>query len=296
MAEMATQLGVQKGTRRWSRRPRLHRGPGVPTYVVLGVMLFLSAFPFYWMFVVGSNSTEAINDIPPALIPGGNFWKHVQDVFDRVDFGHALINSVIVAGSIAIAQTLFCALAGYAFAKLTFPGRNLLFVLVVATMMVPVQLGVIPQFMMIKELGWTNQLIAVIAPGLVTAFGVFWMRQHIAGHVPDEILQAARVDGASNFRTFRSVVLPMIRPSAAVLGLFAFMFAWNDFFWPLVVLKKADGWTVQVALRQIQNQAYVTDFGVQMTGTFIATLPLLIVALVLGRQLVKGIMEGAVKG
>ena len=296
MAELAPPL-ERVGSESASRKDRrLRRGPSITTYIVLLVVLLLSAFPFYWMFVVASQSTEAINAVPPAVIPGPNLWQHIQDVFDRVAFGRALFNSLVVASTIAISQTLFCALAGFAFAKLSFPGRRTLFVLVVATMMVPTQLGVIPQFMLVKVLGWNSNLLAVIVPGLVTAFGVFWMRQHIGSAIPDEVIAAARVDGASNWRVFRSVVFPMIRPAAAVLGLFAFLFAWNDFFWPLIVLQKPDSWTAQVALRQIQNQAYITDFGVEMTGTFIATVPLLIVALVMGRQLVHGIMEGAVKG
>jgi cellobiose transport system permease protein len=237
-----------------------------------------------------------MNNIPPAFVPGGNFLDNVSLVFERVPFGRALVNSAIVATAVAITQTLFAALAGFAFAKLRFPFRNTLFVVVVASMMVPLQLGVVPQFILIKELGWINSLLAVIVPSLVTAFGVFWMRMHIASAVPDEVLQAARVDGASTFRTFWSVVLPMIRPAAAILGLFGFLFAWNDFFWPLIVLQTQDSWTAQVALRQVQNTAYVTDYGVQFAATVIATLPLLIVGLVLGRQLVRGIMEGAVKG
>jgi cellobiose transport system permease protein len=296
MAGETASLTRARTTATVGRRRRLIKGPGVPTYVVLGLMLVVAAFPFYWMFVVASQSTEAINDIPPALVPGQNFLYHVGEVFARVPFDRALLNSLIVAGTIAIFQTFFCALAGFAFAKLRFPFRRTLFVLVVATMMVPIQLGVIPQFMIAQRLGWVNNLAAVIVPGLVSAFGVFWMRQYIAGSVSDEIIQAARVDGAGSFRTFRSVVFPMIRPSAIVLGLFAFMFAWNDFFWPLIVLQKEESYTTQVALRQIQNLAYVTDYGVQMAGTVIATLPLLILGLVLGKQLVGGIMEGAVKG
>jgi cellobiose transport system permease protein len=274
----------------------MKRGPRWPTYSFLLLMVFLSAFPFYWMFVVASNDTSAMNNIPPAFVPGGNFLDNVSLVFERVPFGRALVNSAIVATAVAITQTLLAALAGFAFAKLRFPFRNTLFVVVVASMMVPLQLGVVPQFIRIKELGWINSLLAVIVPSLVTAFGVFWMRMHIASAVPDEVLQAARVDGASTFRTFWSVVLPMIRPAAAILGLFGFLFAWNDFFWPLIVLQTQDSWTAQVALRQVQNTAYVTDYGVQFAATVIATLPLLIVGLVLGRQLVRGIMEGAVKG
>jgi cellobiose transport system permease protein len=277
-------------------RGRLSRGPGWKTYLFLAVMVFVSAFPFYWMFVVASNDTSAINNVPPAFLPGGNFMYHVGEVFDRAPFGRSLINSAIVATSIAVAQTFFAALAGFAFAKLQFPLRNTLFVIVVASMMVPLQLGVVPQFMLIRELGWMNNLLAVIVPGLVAAFGVFWMRMHISASVPDEIIQAARVDGAGTFRTFWSVVLPMVRPAAAVLGLLAFLTAWNDFFWPLIVLQTPDSWTAQVALRQVQNVAYITDYGVQMTATVLATLPLLVIGLVLGRQLVKGIMEGAVKG
>ena len=189
----------------------------------------------------------------------------------------------------------FSALAGFAFAKLRFRWRTPLFVLVVGTMMVPLQLGLVPQFLLIDRLGWVNDLRALIVPGLVTAFGVFWMRQAIDNAVPDELVQAAAVDGAGPFRTFWSIVLPSIRPAASVLGLFAFMFAWNDFLWPLIVLNDQDSFTVQVALRQLQTQAYVTDYGVQMAGIVLATAPLLLIFVLLGRQIVGGIMEGALK-
>lgn len=296
MAELATPRTTTVSTVKSKPPKKLSRGPGVLTYIFLGIVLLISAFPFYWMFVVASNDTSAMNSVPPAFMPGGNFLTHAQQVFDRTPFGNALINSAIVATAVAITQTLFSAMAGFAFAKMSFPLRNTLFVIVVASMMVPLQLGVVPQFILISELGLMNQLIAVILPGLVTAFGVFWMRMHIASAVPDEVLQAARVDGAGTFRTFWSIVLPMIRPAAAILALFAFLFAWNDFFWPLIVLQTPDSWTAQVALRQVQNQAYITDFGVQFAATVIATLPLLVISIVMGRQLVRGIMEGAVKG
>ncbi|TDE11231.1 carbohydrate ABC transporter permease [Jiangella asiatica] len=247
------------------------------------------------MFVVASNDSSAVNDVPPALVPGGNFLDHMSEVFARVPFGRALANSFMVATCVATGQVFFSALAGYAFAKLRFHGRNLLFVLVIGTMMVPLQLGVVPQFLLINELGWVNDLRALIVPGIVTAFGVFWMRQAIDNAVPDELVQAAAVDGAGTFRTFWSIVLPSIRPAAAVLGLFAFMFAWNDFFWPLIVLNSPRSFTVQVALRQLQSQAYVTDYGVQMAGIVIATVPLLLVFVLPGRQIVGGIMEGALK-
>jgi len=277
---------------------RLRRSPFKTnwiTYVVLIATVVLSIFPLYWMFVVGSNDTSAINDFPPRLTPGSNFRLLASEVFGRTQFGRALINSFIVASLVALGQVLFSTMAGFAFAKLRFPGRNLLMVIVIITMMIPPQLGVIPLFIVISDLGWASTLQAVVAPSVVSAFGVFWMRQLIDGTVPDELIEAAKIDGASTFRVYRSIVMPLVRPGAAVLGLFAFMFAWNDFFWPLIALSKPESHTVQVALRQLQNQAYTTDFGVQMNGTFIATVPLLLIFLVLGRQIVAGVMEGALK-
>lgn len=271
------------------------RRPSLFTYLVLAATVLVAVFPFYWMFVVASNDSSAVNDVPPALVPGGNFVHQVAEVFARVPFGQALINSFVVATCTAAGQVFFCALAGFAFAKLRFPGRNLLFVLVVGTMMVPLQLGVIPQFLLITELGWVNDLKALIVPGIISAFGVFWMRQAITNAVPDELVHAAAVDGAGSFRTFWNVALPAIRPAASVLGLFAFMFAWNDFFWPLIVLNSPQSFTVQVALRQLQSQAYVTDYGVQMAGIVMATVPLLLIFILLGKQIVGGIMEGALK-
>ncbi|MGI9642825.1 MAG: carbohydrate ABC transporter permease [Acidimicrobiia bacterium] len=264
-------------------------------YAFLILFMLLSIFPFYWMIVVASNDTASMNNIPPKLTPGPNFWDHARQVFEDGKFLRSLINSFVVATSIAVAQVFFATLAGFAFAKMKFPFRNLLFYIVVGTMMVPLQLGVIPQFMLISNLGWVNSLRALIVPGMVSAFGVFWMRQYIDGSVPDELLQAAKVDGASIWRQYWNIVVPMVRPAAAVLGLFAFMAAWNDFFWPLIVLNSPDSFTVQVALRQLQNTAYVTDFGVQFAGIVIATIPLILIFVFLGKQLIGGIMDGALK-
>ncbi len=278
------------------RKSRVGKGPGITTYVLLLLVAVLSFFPYYWMFVVASNDTSVINEVPPRLVPGDRFMENVRTVFNNVPFGRALLNSAIVASLAALAQTFFSALAGYAFSKIQFKGRNVLFVIIIATMMVPLQLGVVPQFLLISRLGWVNDLRALIVPGTVSAFGVFWMRQAIDAAVPDELIQAARVDGAGTFRTFRSIVVPSIRPQASVLALFAFMFMWNDFFWPLIVLNKQDAFTVQVALRQVQEQAYVTDYAIQMAGTIVGTVPLFIVFLIFGKQIVGGIMEGALKG
>lgn len=278
-----------------SRRHRRPGGVGWFTYLVLASAVFGSLFPLYWMFVVASNDSSAVNNVPPAILPGPHFMENVVKVFDAVPFGQNLINSFLVSGSIAVGQVFLCSLAGYAFAKLEFPGRRALLVLVVGTMTVPLQLAVVPQFIIITELGWVNDLRALIVPGLVTAFGVFWMRQSIDNALPDELVDAASIDGAKNLRIFWSIAMPSIRPAASVLGLFAFMGAWNDFFWPLIVLNSPGAFTVQVALRQLQSQAYVTDYGVQMAGIVLGTLPLLLIFVLLGKQIVGGIMEGALK-
>lgn len=280
--------------------PRNRRHPsrervGWFTYIVLAVTTLLSLFPLYWMFVVASNDSSAVNRVPPALVPGTSFVANAQQVFEAVPFGRNLLNSLIVSAAIAVGQVLLSTLAGFAFAKMRFVGRNALLTVVVGTMTVPLQLAVVPQFLIITEIGWVNDLRALIVPGLVTAFGVFWMRQAMENSLPDELVDAARIDGAGSLRTFWSIALPSVRPAASVLGLFAFMAAWNDFFWPLIVLNSPTSFTVQVALRQLQSQAYVTDYGVQMAGIVLATAPLLLIFLLLGKQIVGGIMEGALK-
>jgi cellobiose transport system permease protein len=265
------------------------------TYVVLAFAVLLALAPLYWMFVVGSNNSAAVSQFPPVFTPGGNFGKNLDIINQAVPFGRSLVNSAIVAVSVAALQIFFCSLAGFAFAKLHFRGRNWLFVAVVATMAIPGQLGLVPMYMIMSGLGWVDTLQALIVPGAVSAFGVFWMRQVIVGSIPDELVEAGRVDGASSFRIFRSLVLPNIRGSAAVFGLFAAMSAWNDFLWPLVILNTPENFTSQVAIQQLRTQ-YTIDYSTVMTGSILATLPLLLLFVLAGRQLVAGIMDGAVKG
>ena len=226
------------------------------TYVVLAVAVLLSIAPLYWMYVVGSNDSSAISRFPPAFLPGGNFGANLSVIEEKVPFGRSLINSAVVALSVALLQMFFCSLASFAFAKLRFPGRRALFVFVVATMAIPGQLGLVPMYMIMSQLGWIDSLQALIVPGAVSAFGVFWMRQVIVGSIPDELIEAAKVDGCSIMRTFSSVVLPNIRGAASVFGLFAAMAAWNDFLWPLVILSSPENFTSQVAIQQLRNAVH----------------------------------------
>jgi cellobiose transport system permease protein len=284
-------------TRRQHLSRRFHRaGPG--TYVFLLLVAAGSLFPLYWSLVVASHDNSAVSAYPPVLTPGHELWDNISRLFNsgevNVSFWTALINSTIVAASVTAAVVFFSALAGFAFAKLQFRGRRALMLTIVATMLVPVQLGVIPLYIEMIHLHWVNRLPAVIAPNLVSAFGVFLMRQYIVAAVPNDLIDASRVDGCHTARVFWHVVLPAVRPAAAVLGLLTFMNTWNDFFWPLIVLSPRNP-TVQVGVSTLAS-GYVEDYALVLTGTFISILPLLFVFVVLGKQIIGGIMQGAIKG
>ncbi|MGY0065438.1 carbohydrate ABC transporter permease [Streptomyces sp. QTS137] len=277
-------------------RPRAgrqhHAGP--LAYVLLAVMAVLSIFPLYWTMVAASTDNTRVSQTPPPFLPGPNLFSNLARAWDEAAMGKAMINSLIVAGVIALSTVMFATLAGFAFAKLRFKGRNALLMLVIGTMLVPPQLGVVPLFMMMSELGWSQQLPAVIFPTLVSAVGVFFMRQYLSEALPDELVEAGRVDGAHSLRIFWSIVLPVARPAMAVLFMITFVHAWNDFFWPFVVLDMTNP-TVPVALTQL-SAGYVRDQSLIMAGALLGTLPLLVMFIVFGRQIVSGIMAGAVKG
>ncbi|BAU31277.1 carbohydrate ABC transporter permease [Microcella alkaliphila] len=267
--------------------------PGFLSYGLLLAWILGSAYPLWWSFVVASGTNATRGETLP-LVPGGNFFANAARVLDAIPFWLALGNSIIVSGVITISVVTFSTLAGYAFAKLRFRGREGLLVFVIATMAIPTQLGIIPLFIVMRELGWTGTLGAVIVPTLVTAFGVFFMRQYLVGVIPDELIEAARVDGANQLRTFFTVAVPAARPAMAILGLFTFMMAWTDYLWPLIVLSPQNP-TLQTALSQLQSGYYV-DYSIVLAGAVLATLPLLILFIAAGRQLISGIMQGAVKG
>jgi cellobiose transport system permease protein len=266
------------------------------TYVALAAVLGLSAFPLYWMFVIATSTDEAVSRIPPSVIPGDQLMTNLREVFTLQDvyFVASLINSFIVSSVVTASTLFFCSLAGFAFAKLRFRGRNKLMVVVILTLTVPNQLGVVALYILMGKLGWNGTLLAVIAPFLVSAFGVFYMRQFIMHSVPDELVESARMDGALTMRVYWSIVLPAIRPALAVLGLLTFVATWNEFQWPLITLNGTEFPTSMVALSDLASGNYVIYRRV-LAGAFAATVPLLVLLLLGGRQIVRGIMEGAVR-
>lgn len=279
-----------------SRTRRLHatldatRG----TYALVALITIVSIFPLYYTIVMASHTNAEMASSPPPLLPNGSFFSNVHKALQLAPLNKGLINSVIVAGCITIGTVGLCTLAGFAFAKLRFRGSNVLLAICIGTMMVPTQMGVIPLYMLMAKWGMAGHLSAVILPTLVTAFGVFFMRQYISNAVPDELIEAAYIDGASTTKVFFSVVMPAVRPAMAVLGMLTFLQAWNDFFWPLIVLNSQNP-TVQVAFQSLAT-GYAPQQSIIMAGTLYGTIPVLLVFALLGRQIVGGIMEGAVKG
>lgn len=271
-----------------------HLHGGVLTYVILAVFTLGSLLPLVWTAIAASSDNERLAETPPPLWFGGNLFANLESAWTDANMGKALINTLFVAGTVTVSTVLFATLAGFAFAKLRFRGRNILLLLVIGTMMVPPQLSVVPLFMAMAELEWTNQLQAVILPMMASAFGVFFMRQYLINALPTELIEAARMDGAHSLRLVWHIVFPAAKPAMAVLGMLTFVLAWNEFFWPIIALTQENP-TVQVALTGL-GQGYIPDQSVIMAGALLGTLPLLIAFALFGKQIVGGIMQGAVKG
>lgn len=279
------------GARRSARKPMQ---AGVGTYLALFLLTLLSVFPLYYTIVMASHTNAELAARTPPFLPSGALFGNVRKALEVAPLNKGLLNSLVVSGCITVGTVAFCTLAGFAFAKLRFRGRNVLLGLCVATMMVPMQMGIIPLYMLMAKLGLTNHVAAVILPTLVTAFGVFFMRQYIASAVPDELIEAGYVDGAGTFRIFLSIIVPAARPAMTVLAMLTFLTAWNDFFWPIIALSSQNP-TVQVSFQSLAT-GYAPEQSIIMAGTLYGTVPVLIVFALLGRHIVGGIMQGAVKG
>jgi cellobiose transport system permease protein len=281
-----------RGVRR--RRGTRPMRPTWVTYLVLTIATIVSVLPLYYTLVMASHTNaEMAADVPP-LFPNGSLFTNLRAALKIAPLNQGLINSLIVSGCVTIGTVAFCTLGGFAFAKLRFRGSKFLLAFCIGTMMVPTQMGIIPLYMLMARLGFAGHLQSVVLPTLVTAFGIYFMRQYIGSAVPDELIEAAFVDGAGSFRVFRSIVLPAARPAMAVLAMLTFLTSWNDFFWPIIALNSQNP-TVQVSFQSLAT-GYAPQQSVIMAGTLYGTVPVLIVFAVLGKHIVGGIMQGAVKG
>lgn len=297
MTAAAERVRPAKVDRRTVKRVRFVERPAWWVYAILAAIIAGSLFPMYWSYVIASTVSGNANARIPVLVPGGNFLANAQRVFDTIPFWGAFGNSVLVSTIVTVSVVFFSTLAGYAFAKLPFRGKRWLMTFIVLTIAVPPQLGAVGLYRLMAAWGWTGTLGAVIFPALVSAFGVFFMRQYLSGVIPTELIEAARVDGAGQFRTFLTVAMPAARPAMAVLGLFTFISTWTDFFWPFLVLRDPTVQTLQTALNQLlASSGNNPDLSMVLSGSLLSIVPLLVLFIVAGRQLVSGIMSGALKG
>ena len=248
--------------------------------------------PFLWMITTSLKSPANVH-LPPYLWPNSFDTSNYARALEADDFTRFYFNSTIMTGAIVAGQVLLSSMAGYAFARLRFPGKGILLAIVLATMMVPVYVTLVPSYLIVRWFGWIDTYQALIVPRLVSAFGIFLMRQFYLSMSP-AYEEAALIDGASRFRVWWSVALPMSAPALATLGIFAFLFAWNDFLWPLVVINDPDMRTVQLGLAMFSGR-YGTQWTLLAAGSLVATLPALLAFLAGQKWLVKGISTGDLK-
>ncbi|MBL1118968.1 carbohydrate ABC transporter permease [Streptomyces sp. 110] len=259
----------------------------------LAITLAAVVIPLYWLIIASTHSSREIFDSPPPLLPGGHLAENLDTLQRTASFGRVVLNSTLIAAIYTLCAGAVCTLAGYGFAKYRFRGREALFGLLMLGLVIPVQVTLIPLFKLMAQLEWLNTYQAVVMPNLALPFGIFLMRQSMAA-LPDELLDSARMDGCGELRLFWKVVLPPMRPALAALAIFLFLYQWNDFIWPLIVLRDSQSFTIPVALAALQGLNN-TDYGAILTGTAVAAVPMAVVFLVLQRHFVSGLLAGAVK-
>ena len=263
-------------------------------YCVVGAGSLIMLAPFYFMFVFATHSRTEIFSLPPPMFFGDDFLANLKILTGRMPFWRNLGWSLYVALLSTGLTLLFCSLGGYAFALFEFRYKNALFGLVMGTMLLPSFMNMIPTFMIMDMLGWIDQPRALYIPGAASAFGIFLMRQFVTSSIPKDLIEAARMDGCSELGIFWRIVLPLLKPALGTLGLITFIASWNNFIGPLVVMRSPDMYTLPLALRSLQSPVN-TEWGALMTGSAIATLPLVVLFVLSSRQLISGLTAGAVK-
>ncbi len=268
--------------------------PKLLAYAIVGIGALFMLAPFYFMFVFATQSRTDIFNVPPPLFFSDQLLNNLQVLTTRLPFWKNVGWSLYVGLMSTALTLLFCSMAGYAFALLEFRFKKALFALVMATLMVPSFMNMIPSFMVMDALGWIDTHRALYLPGAASAFGIFLMRQFAASTVPKELLNAARIDGCSELGIYWRIVLPLLKPALGTLGLITFIASWNNFIGPLIVMRSAENYTLPLALRSLFSTTG-TEWGALMAGSAIATLPLIVLFVLSSRQLIAGLTAGAVK-
>ncbi|GIO43369.1 carbohydrate ABC transporter permease [Paenibacillus apis] len=280
------------------QRVKHHEGKrgilSVTTFIIMTLVSLATMFPLFWLF---SSSLKDISEIfvnPPMWIPKVFHWENFTELFVNRKFGIITWNSFLLATTSTVIALVFCSLAGFAFAKYHFKGKNFLFIMVLASLMIPHEATMVPLFSIYKGMGLIDNIWGVILPDLANAFGIFFMRQYCSA-LPEEMLEAARMDGCTEFKLFRRIVLPNLKSGFAGLGIILFVKQWNNFLWPSVILRSQENMTLSVALKALEDSNN-TPYHLIMAGSVISVVPLLIIVLIFQKQLIAGMIEGAVKG
>jgi multiple sugar transport system permease protein len=268
--------------------------PFSPRHVVLMPLAAVMLLPLAWMLVTSIETLAESRHFPPTIVPSGIHWENYPNALDSAPFGRFFANSLVVTLASVAGNLVFCSLAGYAFARLRFFGRDVIFVVLLATLMVPFQVTMIPTFLIVQHLGLVNSLGALIAPNLVTPFGIFLLRQFFRT-LPIDLEEAARIDGCSRLGVLFRVVLPLSMPALATLGIVTFLWTWNDFLWPLIAISSTDQSTVQLGLASFQG-AHQTRWTLLMAGNVVALAPMLLVFVFAQRWFVQSIAATGGKG
>ncbi|MFA6541746.1 MAG: carbohydrate ABC transporter permease [Bacteroidota bacterium] len=260
---------------------------------LLGIIALTSLIPVLWMVSASFMQTGEASSFPPPFFPSHPTFEHYRALTERLNMGRYFLNSFIIASAVTLVSLLFNSMAGFAFAKYKFPGRDKLFRVMLSGMVVPAQVTMLPLFLMLKTFGVVNTYVGAIIPGLASIFGIFLIRQ-FAGSIPDSLIEAARMDGASEFKVYRTVILPLCRPILYTLALFTFMGTWNDFMWPLIIMTDETNYTLPVGLANLMGE-HVLDLELMMAGSVVTILPVLLLFLFFQRHYVRGLMLGGVK-
>ncbi|WP_067143362.1 carbohydrate ABC transporter permease [Oceanivirga salmonicida] len=263
-------------------------------YVILIIASFIALYPFYWLLVGVTLTNSEIFGLPPKLTFGSNFFINYNNLVNKEPIWQTFKNSLFISGTYTILTVYISGLTGYAFAKFNFKGKNILFGLILMSMMLPLQVTLIPLFKISIKLGWVNSAKAIIIPALANIFGVFFMKQNMMS-VPDEIIESGRVDGANEIRIFHQLVLPIQLPAIAALGILSFINQWGNFLWPLIILNNKDYTTLPVLISTIV-EAKPADYGQVFVAILISITPVIIVFLSLQKYFISGIYGGSVKG
>jgi len=263
-------------------------------YTLLVVGAIITIVPFIWMLSTSFKPEPEVFVFPPRLLPMEPTWNSYVMLFERVNFARSFFNSAVVTITFTLINILVASLAGYAFAKIKFYGREKVFYLFLATMMIPSQVTMIPSFIVLKNLGLLNSYWGLIIPGSASVFGIFLVRQFMLG-VPDDLIDAARIDGCNELRIYWHIILPLLKPVLSTIAIFSFMGAWNDFLWPLIVMSSEKMYTLPVALAML-NVEHNTEWALLMAGSVVVTLPILVIFFALQRNFIEGIAHSGLKG